>query len=137
MSAFDPLQTLAERPYPAAMRQLVMLLALVCLVPVVAEAKSKPWPCYWVHGRMTAGNGTPSTRIWPVGTHRMLGVVSPGRPDVEVGEMPNSVLRLLTAENDFTVWGDFHVCPVSPERAGWMRFVVVKEAKGLFPRRRG
>jgi len=118
------------------MRKLVMLLALVSLFPVVAVAKSKTWPCYWLHGRMTVGNGTPSTRIWPVGTHRILGVVNPGRPDVEVGEMPNSVIRLLTPENDLTVWGDFYVCPVAPERAGWMRFVVVKEAKGLAPGRR-
>src|SRR3954451_2683189 len=109
----------------------VAIIAYASIGSFPSEAKRQTWPCVWVHGRMTAGNGTPSTRIWPVGTHRMLGVVSPGRPDVEVGEMPNSVLRLLTAENDFTVWGDFHVCPVSPERAGWMRFVVVKEAKGL------
>ena len=119
------------------MRKLVVLLALAGLAPLVAQAKNKTSPCYWVHGRMTAANGTPSTRIWPVGTHRMLGVVSPGRPDVEVDEMPNNVLRLLTAENDFTVWGDFNVCPVASERAGWMRFVVVKKAKGLVPGRSG
>jgi hypothetical protein len=119
------------------MRKLVMLLASVGLASVVAEAKSMNWPCYWVHGRMTAGNGTPSTRIWPVGTRRLLGVVSPRRPDAEAGEMPKNVLRLLTPAHDFTVWGDFYVCPIAPERAGWMRFVVVKEAKRLVPGRHG
>ena len=61
----------------------------------------------------------------------MLGVVNPGHPDVDAGEMPDKVLKLLTLENDFTVWGDFYVCPVAPERAGWMRFVVVKNARRL------
>ena len=36
------------------------------------------------------------------------------------------VAALLTAENDFTVWGVYHV---SPARAGWMRFVVIDQAK--------
>ena len=96
-----------------------------------AAAKHGIWPCYWVHGRMTAGNGTPSTRIWPVGTHRMLGVVNPGHPDVDAGEMPDKVLNLLTPEHDFTVWGDFYVCPIAPQRPGWMRFVTVRKARRL------
>ena len=116
-----------------------MRLPLVPLVGVVlggilnGPADAKPRPCSWVHGRMTAGNGTPSTRIWPVGTHRMLGVVDPRHSDDEAGEMPESVFTLLTPENDMTVWGDFYVCPVSPQRAGWMRFVVVKQARRLLP----
>ena len=60
-----------------------------------------------------------------------MGVVSPGHPDIETGEMPEKVLKLLTPQNDFTVWGDFYVCPVVPERAGWMRLVVVKGARRL------
>jgi hypothetical protein len=107
--------------------------ALGVILAGPAETKEASWPCYWVQGRMTAGNGTPSTRIWPVGTHRMLGVVNPGHPDVDAGEMPEKVLNLLTRQNDFTVWGNFYVCPVAPVRAGWMRFVVVKGARRLRP----
>ena len=111
----------------------LLVVSLACAIVLCGpgEAKSATWPCYWVHGRMTAGNGTPSTRIWPVGTHRMLGVVYPGHSDVDVGQMPARVLNLLTPEHDFTVWGDFYVCPQAPERAGWMRFVVVKDAQRL------
>jgi hypothetical protein len=97
-------------------------------------AKSPVWACYWVHGRLTAGNGTPSTRIWPSGTRRLLGVVNSRHPvadDAYKPEIPSNVEKLLTAENDFTVWGRFYVCPVAPERAGWMRFVVVKKARSL------
>jgi hypothetical protein len=111
---------------------LILCLAIIG-IPRSAEGKSESWPCSWVHGRMTAGNGTPSTRIWPVGTHRMLGVVNPGHSDVDAGEMPQRVLNLLTPQNYFTVWGDFYVCPVAPERSGWMRFVVVKGARRLLP----
>jgi hypothetical protein len=63
----------------------------------------------------------------------MLGVVNPGHPDTDVGEMPKNALRLLTPEHHFTAWGDFYICPVTPERAGWMRFVVVNEARRLIP----
>ena len=112
----------------------ISVLAQAGILP--AEAKSETWPCNWVHGRMTAGNGTLSTRIWLVGTHRMLGVVNPGHPDFDVGQMPDSVLKLLTPDHDFTIWGDFYGCPVAPERPGWMRFVVVRGARKLVPRSR-
>ena len=118
------------------MRGILFLLLATSLAYAIgrpAEAKGRTWPCSWVHGRMTAGNGTPSTRIWPVGTHRMLGVVNPNQPDDEWGKMPNRVRSFLTPEDDFSVWGDFYVCPVAPERAGWMRFVVVRDARRLVP----
>lgn len=65
----------------------------------------------------------------------MLGLVSARHPDPEYGDeptVPKNALVLLTPENGFTVWGDFYVCPVAPERAGWMRFVVLKKARKLF-----
>jgi hypothetical protein len=132
---FRPIADVGETAIHRTMRKAVILLLFSLggvAISRFAEAKSRTWPCSWVHGRMRAGNGTPSTRIWPVGTHRMLGVVDPRHPDDEVGEMPKSVLRLLTPENP-TVLGDFYVCPVSPERAGWMRFVVVKKVRRLLP----
>jgi hypothetical protein len=102
-----------------------------------AQAKGRAWPCAWVHGRMADGNGTPSVRIWPSGTHRLLGVIDPGGPEPgeAEGALPRSVQRLLTVEHGYTVWGDFYVCPVEPRRPGWMRMVVVKSARRLFARR--
>jgi hypothetical protein len=135
-AAFDPFLPLANSYTLRAMRIFFVRLLLVGFASGVigagpTGAKERSWPCSWVHGRMTAGNGAPSTRIWPVGTHRMLGVVNPGDPDIDSGDMPDKVLNLLTREHDFTVWGDFYVCPVTPDRAGWMRFVVVKDARRL------
>jgi hypothetical protein len=110
---------------------------LACAVLAISgpvEAKGQVSPCHWVHGRLTVGNGTPSTRIWPSGTHRMLGLVSLKHPDPEDGDqpaIPDNVENLITSENH-TVWGDFYVCPVAPDRPGWMRFVVLKQARKLF-----
>ena len=56
--------------------------------------------------------------------------------DKEDSDLPANVLRLLTEQNGYTVWGDFHFCPVSPERAGWMRFGTVDKARGLFVTKR-
>lgn len=83
---------------------------------------------------MTYGSGTPATRIWPVGTHRILGVVSRQHPvpdDAFLPDIPSNVAKMLTPKND-TVWGDFYVCPTTAERVGWMRFVTVKKAAHLF-----
>jgi len=80
---------------------------------------------------MTWGNGTPAIRIWPHGTHRKLGVIST-KKDQDDGDLPDNVTRLMTPENDYTVWGDFHFCPAAPERAGWMRFGTVDQARRLF-----
>ena len=101
---------------------LIVFSALVGLTSL-AECKARTWPCYWTHGRIVAGNGTPSVRIWPNGTRRLLGVVNPTEPGTDAGELdalPTRLRRLLTDKNAYAVWGDFHVCPVMPERVGWM-----------------
>jgi len=64
----------------------------------------------------------------------MLGLVSLRHTDPEDSNepsLPNNVANLITSENH-AVWGDFYVCPVAPDRAGWMRFVVLKRARELF-----
>lgn len=121
------------------MRAVVVLLfsLSVCVSPFNADAKTgtRVWPCYWVKGRMTVGSGTPATRIWPVGTHRILGVVSflhPVPDDAYPPDIPSNVAEKQAATASDTIWGNFFVCPVTPERSGWMRFVVVRKAKGLF-----
>lgn len=118
---------------------LLLIVAFACsnLFSERGEAKNSGWPCYWVHGRISVYNGSPSTRIWPVGTHRLLGVVNPGEPGEDVGQLdalPQSLQRRWIAKQGFPppAWGDFYVCPVSPERAGWMRFVILKRARRIF-----
>ena len=97
----------------------VLALALVTGLASHPESKMPVWPCSWTQGRMTAGSGTPSIRIWPRGTHRLLGVVNLEHPvadDAFDPTVPNNIANLLIQRNHFTVWGDFYVCPVTPER---------------------
>ena len=95
-----------------------------------------PDPCYWVRGRLSFVNGTPAVRLSPKGTRRMLGVLGgdgdPGSP------------RLLPAEVDarstppqpgsrLDLEGRFEVCPLTPDKPGWMRPVCLAGASDLAP----
>ena len=88
-------------------------------------------PCYTVHGRMYAANGSPSYRIWVVGTHRILGVHE------GLGETacsPPALLDSLVGKEDKVVYADFVVRPVTPDHPGWMRMVCVASARRIVTR---
>ena len=85
-------------------------------------------PCYQVRGRLSYYNGAPSTRIWIVGTHRMLSVPS------EDTELPPNVKNPLKGFED-NIFADFTVCPLTKERKGEMRDVFVKSAIHVIDRR--
>lgn len=108
--------------------------------------------CYWAHGRLTAGSGDPSYRIWKIGTRRILGVFNgpshyPPRKeeDVESPELPAELNRAYQADNrrlkraTGIMWAvpppafaDFEICPLEPERRGWMQSVCIESAKNIF-----
>jgi hypothetical protein len=87
--------------------------------------------CFGFHGRAFLSNGTPSLRIWPVGTNRILGVTQ--HPKADDAEDPIAPANLLNALGGFDhfVFGDFEVCPLTPKRPGWMQMVCVERAKNL------
>jgi hypothetical protein len=91
-----------------------------------------PARCYWVSGRLSTANGTPTFRIWPKGTKRLLGVTSRSGPLENADVLPHS-LRQARPTFDRDVWGDFRVCPLAPDRAGWMRMVILVDARRLIP----
>jgi hypothetical protein len=87
-----------------------------------AEAPCKTDPdivaaCFSVHGRLSAWNGTPTMRIWRVGTKRILGV--------QDGPMPSILDEKMNW--DIEAWGNFEVCPFTHERAGVMQNVCVEK----------
>ena len=87
--------------------------------------------CFWVHGRLNFGNGNPSLRMWRVGTKRYLGIL-----DDEDAIVPANLATCLlptTGETGFerTTFGDFMVCPFTPERSGWMRMVCIESARNI------
>ena len=91
-------------------------------------------PCFTVHGRMTYWNGTPSVRIWPVGTTRLLGV-SEGRFKIPgYTNLPPDVASRVAWETD--LFGDFVVCPFQDDQPGVMRPVCVDSGTSLVVRPR-
>ena len=107
------------------MRRFVLL---VLVVGTYCWASDKfVGPCYHVRGRLSYYNGTPSTRIWIVGTHRVLGIPS------EDQELPPNVKSLLKSFDD-QIFADFTVCPLMKERAGTMGMVFVKSASHVVNR---
>ncbi len=86
-------------------------------------------PCYELRGRMTLSNGTPSVRIWPVGTHRILGVSGGGSDSEDHGGVPEELAKQLGWET--AMFADFSVCPFSDDKQGEMRRVCVASAKNI------
>jgi hypothetical protein len=81
--------------------------------------------CYSVRGRLSAYNGTPSLRIWPIGTHRLLGVLK----DEEPLSVPNNIRDLVGF--DRAVYADFLVCPLTKSTPGQMQDVCVEAASNV------
>jgi len=87
--------------------------------------------CFRLHGRAFCSNGTPSLRVWHVGTKRILGVTA--HPEADDAEDPIAPANLLNALGGFDhfVFGDFEVCPFTPKRQGHMQMVCVERAENL------
>lgn len=83
--------------------------------------------CLRIHGRIAAYNGTPTLRIWRIGTDRLLGVDD----DIPVPEPLNRQLNW-----DVNVYADFEICPFTPEREGEMRRVCIESAEHIVVRKR-
>jgi len=78
-------------------------------------------PCFTVHGRLSAWNGTPTMRIWRIGTKRILGVENELLPEEVANRMDWGV----------DAYGDFMVCPFTEERPGEMQMVCIESAKNV------
>jgi hypothetical protein len=78
--------------------------------------------CFTIHGRLSAWNGTPTLRIWRVGTKRILGT----RDD----PLPENLQKHM--DWGVEAWGDFEVCPYTKEQPGVMQTVCVESATNVF-----
>ena len=124
---------------PSRARTIVALSALLGFgaIPMAAGAQASAGACFDVHGRLAIWNGNPAVRIRPVGTRRQLGVVTPNGDAAGDHLLPGPVATLIQASPDHTVvFGDYRVCPLSPERAGRMRIVYIAGASRLRAERR-
>jgi hypothetical protein len=79
-----------------------------------------------VHGRLTYYNGNPSSRIWIVGTKRLLGIRESGD---EVAYMPKELRDLMSWDRE--IFADFVVEPLTPYKQGGMQMVRVVSASKI------
>lgn len=80
---------------------------------------------------MELANGAPSVRIWIVGTNRILGV---HQRDATFDELPANIRQAWKRKGEpwgYRLYGDFKVCPLTPDRQGWMQMVRVESGKHL------
>jgi hypothetical protein len=86
-------------------------------------------PCFKIRGRMSFSNGTPSIRIWPVGTNRILGI-SEGRFYLEDYEnVPDELVHQLSWET--AMYADFTICPFTNDEPDVMRLICVESAENI------
>jgi hypothetical protein len=82
-------------------------------------------------------NGTPSYRLWKIGTKRLLGIYSgPGSErrdplDNEHPELPANLAARYDMEPGTWAYADFEVCPLEPERTGFMQAACIESAKNI------
>lgn len=96
--------------------------------------------CVQVHARLRAGNGTPSTRLWPTGTHHLYGIYSnrhgfihdETNADNEAPELHFKFPKGVPDIGGWTVYGDFEVCPLEPHVPGHMQAACIASATHIF-----
>lgn len=133
------------------MRYAILVLTLAAAVLAAArspqgEAPKRKIPCKtpengsmckWTRGRVRLGAGTPAYRLWKVGTNRLLGIysgpsVDRHSHDNEDPEFPANVQHMWQTRIGHTLWADFEVCPLEPERPGFMQAACIESAKNVF-----
>jgi len=86
---------------------------------------------FTVHGRLRVSIGDPGLRMWVVGSKRILGIrLEP--PDGP--RAPQSIIdyfHLGDTIDDITVYANFTVEPLSPDKKGHMRPVRILSAKNI------
>jgi hypothetical protein len=113
-----------------------LLIFIIAALPAfAAQPKCKENPkviaaCYSVHGRVSMGADTVRLWLWPVGTKRMLGVTS--GPNLDDDPIFPTNLNFDSSNHD--IYGDFEVCPFTPEHKGAMRLVCIESASHLVVR---
>jgi len=115
----------------AVLRSTVLLLVFWFPADRVAVAQTS-WkcerqpiePCVRRHGRLSSQNGI-AHKLWLIGTHRMVAV--------ENSSMPLVVEKYLeiTSDDHSYIFGDFDICPTSPDVPGHIMSACIAGAEKL------
>jgi hypothetical protein len=89
-----------------------------------------------VHGRLSIYNGTPSIRLWRIGSRRLLGVLD--LEDISGEPGPSTIPEAIEKQLDWDkyIFGDFLVCPLSRSEPGRMQTICIESGKNLIVRER-
>ena len=132
----------------AVLLMMTIFSAALCLQALPRDVSKRRIPCktlenapscYWAHGRLQEYEGTPAYRLWKIGTHHLLGIYSGPSvwrgnrlsADNEDPEFPSNARRLIQS-GVVQIFGEFEVCPLEPERPGFMQAACIESAKNLF-----
>ncbi len=85
--------------------------------------------CFSVNGRVSVYNGSPSIRIAPKGTKRLLGVV-PSENEI----MPSPLKEAIGLDRD--AFAEMEVCPMTKSKPGHMQLVCVESARNIASQQR-
>jgi len=89
--------------------------------------------CFAVRGRLSLYNGAPTIRLWRLGTKRMLGV-SASYSREGYSNIPEELEKQLNWETE--LWGDYFVCPFTPQRPKEMQMICIERGKSIVLRKR-
>ena len=88
--------------------------------------------CFDFRGRISVYNGTPAVRIWPVGTKRLLGVLTVIDEIGDEGETfagPPILKKWLDHKSQ--IFSGLRVCALTEEKVGHMRTVCIESAQNI------
>ena len=123
---------------PTVLSVLAFLIAYSAIAasrfPEAASCRTRPdvvGRCFTVHGRLSVYNGTPSIRLWPLGSKRLLGILDPNDVSSAPGPtvLPEEIKNKLDWNKD--VFGDFFVCPLSRKQPGRMQTICLDSGNHL------
>lgn len=103
--------------------------AMAADAPACKSSPKVVGKCMTFYGPLAVYSGSPSLRIWPVGTKQLYGLRGTGA-DPETVALPEK-LRELLATNPREVNGKWEVCPLEAERPNQLRIVCLESASEL------
>lgn len=120
----------------AAVIGLLITLPAIGATPAPYQCKTRHdlvGPCWSVHGRLELYQGNPMARIWPVGTHRLLGVADEQFGNATHFAAPQEFRNLLLNPSNINdrIYADFEVCPLTKSKPGVMQLVCISGAKHI------
>jgi len=127
------------------LRWLATFVVSLCSARALGKADYRQQPCksdelvptcVRIHGRLEYGNGTPSTRLWQIGTHHVYGIYSnrygfihdDPTLDNETPELHFRLPKDLPDKGGWTVYGDFEICPLERHTEGHMQAACIADA---------